>query len=400
MPKSGVNEKVFKTIMPDFDIEKIKDAVVEAIEKEAEERNDKFYEEISKMMAYLPELFVDNSEERYLQSLWLAVQTSIENDLYQFAYIQYHMLFMTAVYYVLLKVSVLRSDGLNEALYYLLKDRFADFKKPSNTKGGKLYFGSFAIINESDVFMLLRVIGLKNDLLGELQKLVEERNQYAHANGQLQLTSDELLMEKIEDYNKRIEQVFGLLKPLLIELYKDTITQNDFYDPDIRAYIDPDEQIKEEFVRKYSLSRVEINWLRKIKTSDFEDCDGYENVKELHIALMHYYDEIIGKYSSPIEDPYFAVKYKNHADEFIENVLGISAYECVKDGGEFPVYECPDCGEKQFAYDAENGKYHCFSCNVNYSDEELSRCSDCNRLMKKDEIDLCPDCIEYRMEKD
>lgn len=392
--------EVFQPDLDIFDIDKITKSVAEAMEKAEAERNERFFEQISKIMAYLPEMFKDDSEERYLQSLLLAVQTSIENDLYQFAYIQYHMLFMTAVYYILLKVSVLLPDELNKALYYLLKDRYADFKKPSNTKSGRLYFGSFAIINESDVFMLLRVIGLENDLLGELQKLVVERNQYAHANGQLQLTSDELLMEKIDTYNKRIEQVFDLLKPLLIDLYKDTITQKDVYDPDIRAYIDPDEQMKEEFVRMYSLSRVEINWLRKINTSDFEDCDGYEYIKDLHIALKHYYDEITGKYSSPIEDPYFAIKYKNQADDFVENELGISSYECGTGGGEFPVYACPECGEEQLVYDRENGKFHCFSCDHNYGNGELSSCSNCGRLMYNKGESVCDDCFEHALSKD
>ena len=384
----------------EFDIDEITKSVAKAMEKAEAERNESFFEHISKIMAYLPELFKDDSEERYLQSLWLAVQTSIENDLYQFAYIQYHMLFMTAVYYVLLKVSFLLPEELDKALYYLLKDRYTDFKKPSNTKSGRLYFGSFAIINESDVFMLLRVIGLDNDLLGKLRKLVEERNQYAHANGQLQLTSDELLIEKIEEYNRLIEQVFNLLKPFLIEFYKKTITQNDFYDPDIRAYLDEDEQIQEGFVRVYSLSRVEINWLRKISTSDFEDCDGYEYIKDLHIALKHYYDEIIGKYSSQIEDPYFAVKYKNNAKDFVENELGISAYECGKEDGKFPVYECPECGAEQLVCDAEAGRFHCFSCDQNFTTDKLSFCPNCGQLMYNNGESVCDDCFEHALSKD
>ena len=70
------------------------------------------------------------------------------------------------------------------------------------------------------------------------------------------------------------------------------------------------------------------------------------------------------------------------------------------EGGEFPVYECPECGKKQLAYDADSHKYHCFACDENFTDEELSFCSDCGRIMKSDEIDLCPDCAAYRMEKD
>lgn len=149
-----------------FDISKISDAISKAFKAEPAEPPEYSIpeppDELYKMLEYLPEEFLDESEEKYIDALILAAQTSYENGLYQFAYVQYHMLFMTAVYYVLLKVSTLYPDEFEKALFYLLKDRLPEFRKASNTKNGKLYFGSFAIINESDVFMLLRVIGISD----------------------------------------------------------------------------------------------------------------------------------------------------------------------------------------------------------------------------------------------
>lgn len=383
-----------------FDASKLYDAVSKAFEAEPPE-----YaiieppDELYKMLEYLPEEFLDESEEKYIDALMLAAQTSYENGLYQFAYVQYHMMFMTAVYYALLKVSILQPDEFDKALFYLLKDRFSDFRKPSNTKNGKLYFGSFAIINESDVLMLLRVIGLDNSLLGELKKLVEERNRYAHANGQLQLTSDELFMEAINTYNSKIQQVISLLRPALTDFYIRTITAAEFYDPEIRGYLDPEEQIVQEFIKAYSLSRNELNWLRKIKLSDFDAYEGAEEIKTLHSALIHYYRELTQNDYQPFDDPYVCYKYKNNAAEFVERELEISAYECGKEGVTFPVYECPDCGEEQLAYDADSHKYHCFACDSNFNDNELSFCSDCGSIMRSSEIELCPNCIDRKMEE-
>ena len=356
-------------------------------------------DELYKMLEYLPEEFLDESEEKYIDALILAAQTSYENGLYQFAYVQYHMLFMTAVYYVLLKVSTLYPDEFEKALFYLLKDRLPEFRKASNTKNGKLYFGSFAIINESDVFMLLRVIGIDNNLLGELKKLVEERNRYAHANGQLQLTSDELFMEAINTYNSKIQQVTNLLRPALTNFYIHTITVAEFYDPEIRGYIDPDEQIIQEFIKAYSLSRNELNWLRKIKLSDFDLYDGAGEIKTLHSALIHYYRELTQDDYQYFDDPYVCYKYKNNAAEFVERELEISAYECGKQGVEFPVYACPECDEEQLAYDADSHKYHCFACDENFTDEELSFCSRCNSIMRNNGAGICPACIEQTMEE-
>lgn len=373
----------------------IDSALDHALLEDGPERKD----DLNKVFDYLPELFTDDSEEEYIRALQLATETSFENRLFQFAYVQYHMLFMTSIYYALLKLSEIHKDEFEKAIFYLLKDRKSDLYKPTNTKSGKLYFGSFAIIPESDVFMLLRVVGMDTSLLGELQKRVEKRNKYAHANGQMLLTSEDVFWDEIKEYNKCLERVFELFKSDIVSLYKDTIVKSEFFDPDERAYIDVDEQILQEFVKVYSLSRAELNWLRKIKTAEFKEYEGYEHIKDLHIALCHYYTLLVQddeNYHS-IEDVYFHHKYQDNANEFVERELGISGYECAKDGGEFPVYECPECGCDQLVYDEESNKYHCFHCSEDFEGEDLIHCSECHAITYKNEMELCPNCIEHKM---
>ena len=163
-----------------------------------------------------------------------------------------------------------------------------------------MYFGSFARINESDVFLLLKIIGMDSNLEGELKKLVEERNKYAHANGNILITSRKLIEEKIEKYNNTIERVFCLLKPLILKLYETTLVNSNFYDEDIRAYSDANIQIQEEFVRIYSLSRIELNWCRKFNIKQFANHSNYSQIKELHIELCNYY-KTLDEYSDEEE---------------------------------------------------------------------------------------------------
>lgn len=256
------------------------------------DEGEEFIDKLGELCDFLPREYKDENEKKYIDALILATRTSYENGLYQFAYIQYHMLFMTAVYYAILKVSFFQHEELENALFYMLKDRYNEFRSESNTKNRKLYFGSFAIINESDVFMLLRLVGLNDSLLGELKKLVRHRNNYAHANGQLQLTSDELFMKEIKNYNSKIHEVVGLLKSNIEEFYKKTISDPNFYDKDLRAYLDTDEQIIEEFIREYSLSKEELNWLRKIPLLEFDSCKGKTAIKKLHRSLINYYKNL------------------------------------------------------------------------------------------------------------
>ena len=378
--------------------EDITDKVISALE-EAKASNRP--ENLLKILEYLPEHFDDKSEEEYIQAISSALVTSFDNGLYQFAYMQEHMLFMTAIYFVLLKIHYLHNEEMEKALFYLLKDRKSEFSSVNNTKNGNLFFGSFAAINESDVFMLLRVVGIDNSLLGDLKSFVKERNDYAHANGRLMLTSDELFSKKIDDYYDKTEKVFLLIRKDIEQLYINTITNSDFYDPDIRSYLDPDEQIIEEFVKVYSLSRAELNWLRKIKTNSFKDCLGFEHIKDLHIALCHYYTVLVQDDENyhKIEDIYYHHKYQDNANEFVERELGISGYECVKDGGEFPVYDCPECGHDQLVYDAEADKYHCFHCSEDFTSDRLFVCSECNRLKYRNDDAICTECADALMAK-
>ena len=136
------------------------------------------------------------------------------------------------------------------------------------------------------------------------------------------------------------------------------------------------------------MSRVELNWLRKIKLSEFNGVEGEDNVKELHCALIHYYATLDEENYHPFKDLYILHKYENYATDFVENELGISAYSCVKDGGEFPVYDCPECGHNQLVYDEGMNKYHCFHCSEDFEGDSLIHCSECNAIIYKNDVEL------------
>lgn len=83
----------------------------------------------------------------------------------------------------------------------------------------------------------------------------------------------------------------------------------------------------------------------------------------------------------------------NVAKEYIENVLHISEYETVHDGGDFPLYTCPDCNIESLV--KTNNFYFCFNCGIQYNLDELKNCNSCGRLFYPiyDEF-CCEDCIK------
>ena len=240
-------------------------------------------------------MFKAENENEYVETLFKAFETSYSNSLFQFAYIQLHMIFMVCIYYMLIKINVLSFKEIENALHYMIKDRsrVKDFYGPNNTRDGFLYFGSFAVLGESDVFLLLKIAGIDSDLHGELKKLVEERNKYAHANGNITITSQTTIDEKITKYISLIERVQKLLKQSIIDLYEHKLTDPNFTDSEDRlGYLDDEEQIKEEFIKKYSLSYKDVNICRKHNISSLSDLDYYLEIKKLHITLCKYYKSI------------------------------------------------------------------------------------------------------------
>ena len=168
-----------------------------------------------------------------------------------------------------------------------------DFYGRSNTRENELYFGSFAVLGESDVFLLLKIAGIDSDLQGELKKLVEERNKYAHANGNITITSQTTIDDKISKYINSLDRVQTLLKPLISDLYRKTLLDPDFSDVENRlGYFDDYEQIKEEFIKKNSLSYRDLNICRKLNLADLSDAKSFDEIKNLHIALCKYYKGI------------------------------------------------------------------------------------------------------------
>jgi hypothetical protein len=82
------------------------------------------------------------------------------------------------------------------------------------------------------------------------------------------------------------------------------------------------------------------------------------------------------------------------AEEYISNVLGVDRYRTVKDGGDWPQFECLECGaEAMVRLEADGYRYVCLECASTWPPGALTRCDRCGSLMERDdETTTCPDC--------
>lgn len=87
------------------------------------------------------------------------------------------------------------------------------------------------------------------------------------------------------------------------------------------------------------------------------------------------------------------------ARDYLYHVERIDEYRTVKDGSRYPLYTCPECGHYSFV---ELGhKYVCFSCRMNYLNDEIDFCQECGELYVKpdDDYGMCSNCVAYKLEK-
>ena len=90
----------------------------------------------------------------------------------------------------------------------------------------------------------------------------------------------------------------------------------------------------------------------------------------------------------------YFVKYKNNAKKYLQEVLKKDEYKMFKEEGltiSDLVYECPNCGNKQFIK-ADDESYICCSCEAIYPANRITFCDDCQKVMVDSELPICKDC--------
>lgn len=121
-----------------------------------------------------------------------------------------------------------------------------------------------------------------------------------------------------------------------------------------------------DFITENMLSLWDLKYLCNlgisgIRNENEEFKSKYRFIKKVHCAFIEYCMESMGidppsSYTDLRDEAYLYYKYQDNAVEYVENELGISAYECGKESVEFPVYECLECGAEQLVHDAKAQK--------------------------------------------
>ncbi|QJR21952.1 hypothetical protein BREVNS_1202 [Brevinematales bacterium NS] len=239
-------------------------------------------EEAQKIFEFLPISYKNPTEKEYVDFLWDSFLTNYNAEKYPFAFLAYHMLFMCFVYFEIWQIKENCAEDFKKAMMGFSKDMENELIKATTP---------FALwqVNESTVFRFLKLIGLDNSEIGRFTKIVKERNDAAHSNGNIFYRNRESLEEKINEILSCIECIQTKSKPIIEKAYHDFLIASQ--NPEEREYIKDEDQINEIFIHGNYLSLEDIKIAQKYDISILSSEMGFSNIRSLAQTLNNLYNQ-------------------------------------------------------------------------------------------------------------
>lgn len=241
-------------------------------------------EEAYEILDYLPVRFKQRNEQEYIDFLWDSFQSNYENEKYQFSFVAYHMLFMSFVYFNIWQIKSVR-----EADFDKIKLGFSDeFGKATNPF-------RFSVEGERRVFDLIKYLCASHSdvkaLIGQYKKLVDERNDVAHANGNIPFRTESYLNTRINDIIRYANEIQQYSKPVIQECFEKFLI--DSQDEELRQYFDLTEQINEVLIHEHYLSQKDLEFCLQYDITQLTGQPKYDEIERIFEILKNEYAEEI-----------------------------------------------------------------------------------------------------------
>ena len=234
----------------------------------------------NELMGYLPVSFKSTEEQNYINFLWESYESNYNNGKYPFAFIAFHMLYMSFIYF---------------EVWQIKENRKADFEKSmvgfnKNLENNLLNASTpfaFWEIGESNFFRFLKLIGCDNSKIGNYKNSVEDRNNAAHSNGRIFFNDQSIIDRKIDEVLRFIDDIQTHSQPLIEECLIKFLKESN--NPDKREYFDDADQIREILINGNYLSQKDIEYMLKYDITKLLKKPKYEEMKVLFDAFVENY---------------------------------------------------------------------------------------------------------------
>lgn len=239
-------------------------------------------EKAAELANYLPLLYKTPNEQQYIESLWDAFKTNDRHETYQFAFLAYHMLMMSFVYFNVWRIKQIEPKDFAMALIGSGKD----IEKRLLAASSPFVFSKE---HESSILRFLKLIACDNGEVGRYVKLVRDRNDSAHANGNLFYSTQTALDIKITEILRVVAEIQSHSKPLIEHCYREFLIQ--CHDPEESEYLDTADQIREVLIHGNYFSRRDVDICLDFDLGTLTASPEYEDLRKLHDALIMMYGD-------------------------------------------------------------------------------------------------------------
>ncbi|MEX2242368.1 MAG: hypothetical protein WD716_00840 [Fimbriimonadaceae bacterium] len=229
---------------------------------------------------YLPISFQSPKEQEYVAFLWDAFEANYETGKYQFAFLAYHMLTMSFVYFEIWQIRQTRPKDFAMAMVGFNKDLEQELLEATSPF-------TFWRVNESSVVRFLKLIGCDNGKVGTYAALVKQRNDTAHPNGNIFFSTQDALDAKIGEVLRVVEEIQSHSTPVVEDCYRDFLMQS--AESDAREYPDAGDEVREALVHRHYLSQRDIDVCLEMDLAPVAVGPAAAGVGELDAALRSAY---------------------------------------------------------------------------------------------------------------
>lgn len=237
-------------------------------------------EEGAELGNYLPLSFKSPKEQEYIAFLWDAFETNYTHGKYQFAFLAYHMLTMSFVYFNIWQIK--QTEPANFAIGLI---GFGKEVEKNLLEATSPFV--FSTVNERTILRLLKLIACDNAKIGTYAKLVDDRNETAHPNGNIFFSTQAALDTKITEILRIVQEIQSHSKPVIEHCYQEFLVSS--HDADEREYQGPEDQIREVLIHGNHLSQCDIDICRGFAISDLAAEPCFTEIQDLHQALQAAY---------------------------------------------------------------------------------------------------------------
>ena len=226
---------------------------------------------------YLPIYDPNPAHQKYIQFLWDSCAANYQVGQYTFAFIPFHMLYMSVIYSIMWKLKRFKPVEFGYALIGFRADQ-----RKRILSADEIF--SFHVLNESQIFDILLLLNFDNNSIGRFKSSVKTRNKAAHPSGVIAFPEQQALDRQITEMLQNLEAIQSGCPEMLQHLLYTFLESS--WDNEINQYGNYQDEINEAFIRQNLLSLADLKDIVAIDLQPLDDRSHIAEIRELFSAIQ------------------------------------------------------------------------------------------------------------------